>query len=306
MTAPSRHMSAAEWAMLLLLSILWGGSFFFTGVAVRELAPFTVVLLRVGFAAIVLQAIAMGSGVRTPKDARTLGEFAIMGLLNIVIPFSLIVWGQTQIPSGLASILNATTPLFAVVAAHWFTANEKLTPLRAAGVAAGLAGVIALVGPAALGHADAGVLAHLAGVAAAFSYALAGVYGRRFARAGHKPLAASTATTTMSTLLLLPIAFAFERPLDVLHASGAVWAAIAGLALLSTAAGYLLYYRILATAGSTNLMLVTFLMPATAILLGWLFLGETLRGSHFIGMALIACGLALIDGRMMRAFRRRP
>lgn len=306
MTADARRMSAATWSMLVLLSLLWGGSFFFNGVALRELTPFTVVLLRVGFAALVLAAIAAARGAAIPWRASTVFAFFVMAALNIVIPFTLIVWGQTQIPSGLASILNATTPLFAVLVAHVFTRDEKLTPLRGIGVLAGFAGVVALVGPAALGASDAGVLAHLAGVGAALSYALAGVYARRFVRQGVTTLASAAATTIAATVMMLPLAFVFERPFEALSASGSAWAAIAGLALLSTAAGYLLYYRILAKAGATNLMLVTFLMPVTAILLGWAALGEQLRPAHFLGMALIGCGLALIDGRVVGLWRRAP
>lgn len=307
MKAVGHRMTAREWGMLFLLSLLWGGSFFFTGVAVKDMSPVTIVLLRAGLAAVTLQIIARARGAAIPYDPRTFGAFLVMAMLNIVIPFCLIVWGQTQIASGLASILNATTPLFAVLVAHALTRDEKLTPQRAAGVVAGFVGVVVLVGPAALGKADAGVLAHLAGVGAAFSYALAGVYGRRFARAGVSTIASATATTTAATVILLPLAFLVENPLDALNASAASWASIAGLALLSTAAGYLLYFRILGTAGATNLMLVTFLMPATAILLGWAALDEQLRPAHFAGMALIACGLALIDGRIVArlAGRRR-
>ncbi|HEY8578844.1 MAG TPA: DMT family transporter [Beijerinckiaceae bacterium] len=297
----SAGMSAATWGMLGLLSLLWGGSFFFTGLAVRELQPFTVVLLRVGFAALALLAMAAWSGLRPPAEARVIGAFFVMALLNIVIPFTLIVWGQTQIPSGLASILNATTPLFAVLVAHVATRDEKLTGPKAAGVLAGFLGVVTLVGPAALGHAEAGVLAHLAGVGAALSYAVAGVYGRRFVRRGVPTLTSATATTVAATAMMAPLAFAFERPIAAAaQASAVTWGSIAGLSLLSTAAGYLLYYRILARAGATNLMLVTFLMPVTAILLGWALLGEQLRPAHLLGMALIGVGLALIDGRVLR------
>ncbi|MFZ9501623.1 MAG: DMT family transporter [Beijerinckiaceae bacterium] len=296
-------MNASEWAMLVFLSLLWGSSFFFASVALRELGTITVVLLRVGLAALPLVALALLLRALPPFTLKAAGEFLVMASLNIVAPFLLIVWGQTQISSGLASILNATTPLFTVVVAHVW-GDERLTRLRLAGVFVGFCGVVALVGPAALGRSEASLAAHLAGVLAAFCYACASVYSRRFVRQGVAPMASAAATTSAGGLLLLPLAFAFEQPLDVLHASPAVLGAVAGLALLSTTLGYILYYRILARSGSTNLMLVTFLMPVTAILLGALALGESLRPGHALGMALIAFGLALIDGRAFARLRR--
>jgi len=290
-------MNASEWALLLFLSLLWGSSFFFAALALRELGPITVVLLRVGLAALPLVALAALLRAFPPFTLKALREFAIMASLNIVAPFLLIVWGQTQISSGLASILNATTPLFTVVVAHVW-GDERLTRLRAAGVLVGFSGVVALAGPAAFGRSEAGLAAHLAGVLAAFCYACAAVYSRRFVRQGVKPMASAAATTSAGGLLLLPLAFAFERPLAVMEASAATIAAVTSLALFSTTLGYILYYRILARSGSTNLMLVTFLMPVTAILLGRLVLDESLRPAHFLGMGLIAFGLALIDGRL--------
>lgn len=291
--------------MIALLSFLWGSSFVLNGVALTELQPVTIVFARVLIGALALIVIAMASGPRGRLDARTLGAFCVMAALNIVLPFLLIVWGQTQIPSGLASILNATTPLFAVVFAHHFTDDEKMTPARIAGVAAGFAGVVVLVGPAALGFSQAGVLAHLAGIGAAASYAISSVFGRRFARAGIAPLAASALTTTLGAIMLAPIAFLLESPLAAFSASWPTLGALLALGVLSTAGGYVLYFRLLAAAGATNLMLVTFLMPVTAIVLGWIVLGEHLRPAHFAGMALIACGLTAIDGRVFAWARGR-
>lgn len=302
----NRIMSWREWAMLLALSVLWGGSFFFTGIAVKELPPFTIVVLRVGLAALILLAVLRFSGIRMPTDPRAWAAFIAMGLMNNVVPFCLIVWGQTHIASGLASILNATTPLFGVLAANYLTSDEKMTGNRLAGVLVGFVGVVFLIGPAVLEQSGANIAAQMACLAAAFSYALAGIYGRRFKRLGIAPMATATGQVTASAILLLPLALIVDRPWTLPMPGLDTWAAIAGIAILSTALAYVLYFRILSTAGATNLLLVTFLIPVSAILLGSLVLGERLDPRHFAGMALIGAGLAAIDGRLLRTLRSKP
>ena len=299
----NRTMTPGEWAMLLALSVLWGGSFFFTGIAVKELPPLTIVVLRVGLAAAMLYTAMRLFGLHLPRVRKAWAAFFGMGLLNNVIPFCLIVWGQTHIASGLAAILNATTPLFTVVVAHAFTDDETMTGNRLAGVVVGLVGVTLMIGADALAGIGTSVPAQLAVLAAAFSYAFAGVFGRRFRRMGIAPMATATGQVTASTLMLLPVALLVERPWTLALPSAPVWAAILGIAALSTALGYVLYFRILASAGATNLLLVTFLIPVSAIVLGSLVLGERLALRHFLGMALIGAGLAAIDGRLVR---RRP
>lgn len=295
----ARAMTGLEWNLLLALSLLWGGSFFFVGVAVRELPPLTIVALRVGIAALILNLVlsTMGSGL--PRDARVWRAFFGMGLLNNAVPFSLFVWGQTQIASGVAAILNATTPLFTVLLAHAATQDERLTAPRLGGVLAGFCGVAVMIGPTALAGSRTGILPELACLVAAFVYACAGVYGRRFARMGVPPLMTAAGQVTASTALLLLLALAADRPWTLAFPSSGTLAAILALAAFSTALGYVLYFRILATAGATNLLLVTFLIPVSAILLGALVLGERLEARHFGGMALIGLGLAAIDGRLL-------
>jgi drug/metabolite transporter (DMT)-like permease len=300
----NRAMGPAEWAMLLILSVLWGGSFFFTGVAVRELPPFTLVALRVGLAALILLAAMRLTGAALPKDRGIWAAFFSMGLLNNLVPFSLIVWGQTHIASGLASIFNATTPLATVLVAHALTADEKLTLNRLAGVVVGLGGVVVMVGPDALGGLGANVLAQLACLAAAVSYALAGVYGRRFRRMGVTPMSTAAGQVTASTLMLLPLALLVDQPWELPMPSASTWGAVLGIAALSTALAYFLYFRILATAGATNLLLVTLLIPVSAVLLGTGLLGERLEPRHYLGMVLIGVALAAIDGRLPPALTR--
>lgn len=296
---PQKSMGSVEWSMLVGLSVLWGGSFLFNGILVRELPPFTIVTARVALAAIALHLIVRMTGHSMPRDRQTWLAFFGMGFLNNVIPFLLIVWGQTHIASGLASILNATTPLFGVVVAHLLTSDEKMTGNRLIGVIVGFAGVALMIGPsvlASLGGSNA--LAQLAVLGAAFSYSLAGIFGRRFRRMGLAPIIPAAGQVTASAVLLLPIALFVDRPWMLAVPSTETWLALAGLAILSTAVAYVLFFRILATAGATNLMLVTFLIPVSAILLGALILGEDLQAKHFIGMAMIALGLAAIDGRL--------
>ena len=304
MTSVNRAMNAREWAMLLVLSILWGGSFFFTAIAVKELPPLTIVFLRVAVAALTLYAIIAIIGIRMPTEPRAWFAFALMSAVNNIIPFTLLVWGQTRIPSGVASVLNATTPFFTLLIAHVATTDEKLTGARIIGVIVGLAGVAVMIGQS-LSAFDSSLAGELAILAAALSYAAGGVIARRFSATGVSPLASSTGLLTVSAVVTLPLMLVFDQPWTLALPSPGAILAIAGLAIAGTALAYLLYFRLIATAGATNLMLVTFLMPAVAIVLGVAVLGERLEPRHIIGMALIALGLAAIDGRLWRRLRGR-
>jgi drug/metabolite transporter (DMT)-like permease len=296
----NRTMGATEWAMLIALSILWGGSFLFNGIAVKELPPLIIVAARVGLAALVLLLVMRIAGQAMPRDRRVWGAFFMMGILNNILPFSLIVWGQTQIASGLASILNATTPLFTVLVAHMLTTDEKMTPNRVAGVIIGFAGVAIMIGPNVLSGLGSNVVAQFAILGAAISYSLAGIFGRRFRQMGVSPMATATGQVTASSIILVPVALIVNQPWLLPMPGVATWLALAGLAVLSSALAYILFFRILASAGATNLALVTFLIPVSAILLGTVILGERLELAHFAGMALIVAGLVAIDGRLFR------
>ena len=298
--AVHHSMTRLEWAMLLALSLLWGGSFFFNGVAVRELPPLTIVALRVAIAALILNLAVALLGPPQPRSLRVWAAFLGMGLLNNAVPFGLFVWGQTQIASGLASILNATTPLFGVVIAHIATSDERITANRLAGVIIGLLGVIAMISPAVLSEIGAQGLPELACLAGAISYALAGVYGRRFKTLGVAPLHTATGQVTASSAILVPLALVADQPWTLAVPGLPTWGAILGIGALSTAVAYILYFRILASAGATNLLLVTFLIPVTALILGRLVLAEPLEGNQMFGMAMIGLGLAAIDGRLPR------
>jgi drug/metabolite transporter (DMT)-like permease len=300
-----RAMNATEWALLLLLALLWGGSFFFGKVALAAITPLTLVVLRTGLAALALLIYLTVSGQVLPGSLAAWRGFLVMGLLNNAIPFALVNWGQTQIDSGLSAILNATAPLLTVLLAHLVTRDERLTGNRLAGVLLGFAGVVVMIGPGALGGFGLAGLGKLAVLAAAASYACAGLYGRRLA--GLKPVVAAAGMLIASTLLMLPVALFVDGPFaGNLPALPTIWAAVGALALLSTALAYIVYFRILATAGATNLLLVTFLIPVSALLLGGLVLGERPDGTAFAGMALIFLGLVAVDGRLLAPLRRRP
>jgi len=297
------RMGGREWLLLILLSVLWGGSFFFSKVALTELKPFTVVLGRVSLAAAALLVIVRVSGLRMPDSVRMWGAFFAMGSLNNLIPFSLIFWGQTQIASGLAAILNATTPLFTVVLAHLLTRDERLTPSRLGGVLLGMVGVAVMIGPAAMAGLGLNVLAQGAVLAAAVSYACAGIFGRRFR--GTPPLVTAAGQVSATAVMMLPIALVVDRPWAGAMPGATTLGALAGLALLSTAVAYVIFFRILATAGAVNIALVTFLIPVSALVLGMGILGETIEPRQFAGMGFIGLGLAAIDGRPLTLFRRR-
>lgn len=300
----SRPMTPLEWAMLVALSAVWGGSFFFNGVAVRELPVFTIVVARVALAALILLAILTLQGERLPRDRRVWTAFLGMGLINNVIPFSLIVWGQQHIASAVASILNASTPLFTVVLAHVLTSDEKMTGGKLAGVVVGFIGVAVMIGFDALEALGSNVAAQLACLGGAVSYAFAGIFGRRFRAMGVTPMTTATGQVVASSVMLLPIMLVLDRPWTLDMPGMGTIGALIGIAALSTALGYVLYFRLLSTAGATNISLVTFLIPVSAIILGLLFLGEGLLPKHIAGMALIGIGLAAIDGRPWRAMRR--
>jgi drug/metabolite transporter (DMT)-like permease len=297
-------MGPLEWALLIALSVLWGGTFFFAEVALEQVRPLTLVFARVGLATVALVLAVYATGQRMPASVALWAAFFAMGALNNLIPFSLIFWGQTRITGGLAAILNATTPLFTVVLAHFLTRDEKMTPHRLGGLLLGLLGVIVMVGPAVLRDFGLQLLGQIAVLGAALSYALAGIFGRRFRDV--PPLVSAAGQVTATTVMMLPVVLMLEGARSVPILGFWTWGAILGLALLSTALAYLIYFRILASAGATNLLLVTFLIPISAIVLGANLLGERLEPQHFGGMALIGLGLAAIDGRPLRLLRRRP
>ncbi len=307
MTANDDRIDARDWSLLAVLSVLWGGSFFFNGVVLKELPPLTVVLLRVALAAMILLPVLRAYQIRFPVGLSGWKPFFAIALLNNVLPFSLIVMGQTYIPSGLASILNATTPLFTVLVMA-AAGDEKLHARRVVGVVTGLIGVIILHGqdvhgqdrhgqdPGFQSGEGVGILLCLA---AAFSYGLSALYARR-KLSNSPPLATATFQLLASALMMTIVAAVFERPWQLPMPGMTTWLAMIGLSALSTALAYIVFFQVLRRSGSTNVMLVTLLIPVTAILLGYLVLGESISLREIIGALVIGSALLLMDGRVLK------
>ncbi|OKO70210.1 DMT family transporter [Bradyrhizobium sp. AS23.2] len=295
------RIDARDWSLLAVLSVLWGGSFFFNGAALRELPPLTLVFLRVALGAAILLPLLRMQGISFPKGVAGWRAFFVIGLLNNVIPFSLIVVGQTFIPSGLASILNATTPLFAVIVMA-AAGEEALQMRRVAGVAMGLLGVIVLRGWGIETRTGQGfgILLCLGG---ALSYGFAALAARRLLK-NAAPLGTATFQLMASTLMMAIVAGAVEQPWRLPIPGPMTWLAVLGLAGLSTALAYIVFFQILRRSGATNVMLVTLLIPVTAILLGWLVLGEPISAREIAGAIVIGSALLVIDGRVLRLPRR--
>jgi drug/metabolite transporter (DMT)-like permease len=293
------HMNRSEWQDLLYLALIRGGAFFFIGVAVRHVAPLTYVFLRLTVAAAGLWTFLAFKGQSIGLPRQVWGSILLLALLNNALPFALFGWSQTHIASGLASILNATTPIWGVVVAHFLTQDERMSPRKVAGVLLGFGGVATMIGPSLLSNLGTGALAELACVAASLSYALAAVWAKRFKRLGVSPISITTGQLTAGAAMMFPLSLAVDRPWTQAFPPLTAWAAIAALALLCTAFGYVLYFRMIERAGATNALLVTLLVPPVAIILGWMFLGEQLAAQDFAGLALIAFGLAAIDGRLL-------
>ena len=295
-------LSPRSWAELFLLALIWGGVFLATRVALDEISVLHAVAHRVGWAVVILWAYVLWRRLPVPVDGRSWGAFAVMGALNNLVPFTLLNWAQLHIESGLASIFNATTAVFGVVTAAVFFADERLTTRKALGVALGFGGVVVTIGVENLASFDPRSLAQLAAIGATLSYALAGVWARK--RLAHlTPQVAATGMVTASAAIILPAAWIIEGPIP-LALSTSTWGAIGYMAVIATAGAYLLYYRILAAAGSGNLMLVTLLIPPVAIALGGWLRAEALSPNAFAGLGLLAVGLIVLDGRIFKLLRR--
>jgi drug/metabolite transporter (DMT)-like permease len=303
LASTNHRMEPAEWGFLLALALLWSGIFFLTRIALGDMRPFTVVFLRLGIGAVVLHLAVVTTGARMPTAPRVWAAFFAIGALNNLVPFCLIAYGQTRIASGLAAMLNATAPLFTVLLAQVLTTNERMTPNRIGGVLLGIAGVVVMIGPGAPRGLTQNVLGQAAIIGAAICYACASIFGRRFRDL--PPTVTATGQVTAGAIMVLPLVLLIDRPWTRPMPGLTAWAAITTAAVFCTALGYALYFRILATAGATNLMLVTLLMPAGAICLGIAILGERLHASDFTGMGLIALGLLAIDGRVLALLRPR-
>lgn len=296
-------MSVSQWLLLIFLSLLWGASFLFHGMSVHELPLLTLVLARVGLAALVLVPAVYASGLRLPSGLRAWLPFLVMALLNNVFPFLLIARAQREIATGLASVLGATTPLFVVIFAHLLPAGERLTAHRLAGVAVGISGVAVLVGPEALIGTTSNLLGMMLMLAGTTFYAIAVQFGRRFKTI--PPLVASTTQLTCAAIILLPVALAVDQPWQLPIPNASAIAAVAALAVLSTALAYIVFFRLMAISGPINTSLVSLLIPVSAIAFGTVFLSEVLLPRHIAGALVIGFALVILDGRVLVWLRGR-
>ncbi|MEC9435686.1 MAG: DMT family transporter [Pseudomonadota bacterium] len=298
------RMTDRAWALLVTLALLWGGSFVAVKTALSEMGPFASVFWRTGLGAGALWIAVAVMRPALPRDPRFWGACAVMGLLNNVIPFTLMAWGQKSIESGLTSILNASTAVFGALVAAALLPDERLTARRAAGVGLGVAGVAAITGPEALGGLDPRSLGQIAVLAGAFSYACASVWAR-VRLTGAAPVVSAAGMTTMAFAMMTPLTLWVEGPPPVIL-SAPVWGAVLYYGVLGTGAAFLVYYALMREAGAANTMLVTLAIPPAAILAGWAILDERLSANAYLGLCLIFAGLAVMDGRMLaRAGRLR-
>lgn len=300
-TAPRLDLTSA--LLLLFLSLLWGASFLFAKIAVGAIPVFVALAARVMIGAASLGLYLIVTSHELPRELRIWRMFLFMGVFNNAIPFTLLFWAQTEITAGLGAILNAMTPIFTLIVAHVLTRDEKITRDKLIGIGIGFCGVAVLVGPSLLLDPGRAALAKLACIAASVSYGFASVFGRRFAREGVSPLSATFGQIVTSSLVIFPIALFFHPVATLAAAPVEVYLALLGLGIVSTAFAYVLFYKILARAGATNVSLVTLLVPVSATILGALVLDETLTPMQGLGMALISIGLLVMDGRIVKAIR---
>ncbi|WP_299298654.1 DMT family transporter [uncultured Tateyamaria sp.] len=298
-----KTLTGRAWVELILLAVIWGGSFLSIRVALDEISPLTSVAHRTGWAMVALWLVVWAMRLPIPRDPRVWIGFLGMGLLNNVIPFGLMAWGQLHIETGLTSILNAATAIFGVLVAALFFADERITLRKGVGVALGFVGVATAIGLDNFRNFDLRSLAQIAIIAGTLSYALAGVWARSFL-SGLSPQVAAAGMLTGSTLITVPVAWIVDGPISF-DLQPATLIAIGYYAIVATAGAYLLYYRVLAMAGSGNLMLVTLLIAPVAITLGALVRDEALSANAFAGFAMLALGLVILDGRLWGHIRRR-
>jgi drug/metabolite transporter (DMT)-like permease len=298
-------MNRGEWGILLALALIWGVAFIFITVAVTHVDPLTYVWLRLSIAAVALWLLLRWRGERLKLPLAVWGAILVLALFNNMIPFVLFGWGQQHIASGLAAILNAATPIWGVIVAHLWTRDERVTTAKLLGVLVGFGGVATMIGPDLLFNGNGTVLAQLACLTAALCYALAGVWARRFKALNVPPIKVAAGQLIIGAVAMAPIALIIDQPWLRPLPPPEAWGAIVALALFCTALGYVLYFKLIETAGATNALLVTLLVPPTAILMGGLIFGERLTSGQFAGFGIIALGLALIDGRLFAPLRRK-
>ena len=293
-------LDGTGWMLIAILSILWGGSFVMIEIGLRSYPPLTLVFARVALAVPPMLLAMRLIGERLPRDSRSWMLLTVVGALNCALPFSLFFWGQQYLDSGYASILNATTPLWGVIAAHFLTSDEKATPTRILGTLVGMAGIVVMVGPAAMKGLSDNLLAQIACLVSTTFYSFAAIYGRRLSQSALTPMSVATGQTITASLIMLPIMLIVDQPWAMAMPRLDSTMAALMLALISTALAYTLFFRLIDRSGASNAQLVAFVIPVFAVLLGSLLLNEKLTAGQAGGAVLIAAGLVILDGRLFR------
>lgn len=296
----------ADLALLLLLSLLWGASYALIRVAVETIPPLTLVAVRVTIATVLLQLVLARQGSALPRDPKIWRRFAIQAAMNGILPFTLIAWGEQRIDSGLAGVLNSTTPIFVFLITRLWTRHEAATVRQLLGTLLGLAGIVAIVGPSALGAGLTGdVMAEGAIIAATVCYAVAAIFGRNFA--GLPVIVPAAGSTAVSALFMVPAALLIDRPWTLPMPSAASMLALAALGTVSTAGAFVVYFRLLRSLGSVGTASVAYLRAAVSVAIGILFLGELPSWRIAGGLVLVLVGVAAMTLPLKpRAFRFRP
>jgi drug/metabolite transporter (DMT)-like permease len=296
MTIAAPRLDGRGWALLAALAFLWGASFSFIKIAAADIPAFTLVFFRVAIAAVVLHAVVFARRAPYPVQRVLYARYLLMGLINNLVPFTLIVYATSRLGAGSASILNATAPIFALIVAHVATEDEKITAAKLVGILLGLGGVAAMSGPQAFAGLTGDLLAVGAMLIAAFGYGLSAIYGRRFG--GIDPTVSAACQLSAATLLLVPFMLVVDRPWGLAMPGAVPVLALVALAVLSTAIAYVIYWALIARAGGTNTTLVTLLIPVCALVFAWALLGEAFTLGEAAGVILIGLGLIVIDGRV--------
>ena len=295
------RISRTSWLTMTLLALIWGGSFLSIRMVLEEVGVLTTVAFRVGLAAAALWAFVLVRGLPVPRGAAWIGACLFLGFFNNIVPFCLIVWGQTHIPSGLAGILNASNVIFSVGLAALMFRDERLTARKSLGIMLGLAGVALTIGPGVLSHLDLTSLGQLAILGASLSYAISSIFSRH-ALSDVRPEVVAAGMLSVSSLAMVPAAIWIEGAPSLAY-SGQTWGALLYISLISSAFAYILYYRVLLTAGAGNVSLVTLMIAPVAVMLGAMTYGKTLPPAAYLGLVLLALGMLVIDGRVIAIFR---
>ena len=288
-------MRIKEWAVFIALGLIWGTSFLWIKIALAETGPFTLVGLRLLFGFAGLLVVLAVQRPKLPRDRGTLLAFAFMGLVNTALPFILITWGETRIPSSLASILNGSVPLFTIVIAHFWLHDEKITAARLGGLVVGFIGIVVLVsGDLTPDNIHSDIWGQLAVVAASISYATAITFSRRHLR-GQPPVLQTGMVLLIADSIIWASALAgAERPLQLPH-SFLPWFAIVWLGLLGTCLAYLLFFWLINAVGPTRASLVTYVFPVVGLVLGILILHEAADWRLVAGSLLIVGGIVVVN-----------